>query len=265
LNQHFELHYMNDKNTRVCFFVNKRVALASYTITHRSKDLCSLALKLAEGRTINVHNIYNPCKSSEDKSNLPLLRTALGGKANEEHIVMGDFNLHHPKWGGDEVRADADAYELVVILAKEAQQQWTTSWNKDQTGRGLYALQSTPKKAVLKLHNGLTKDLSALAVQMRTGKIGLRVFLFRRKVLDTETERCQCRQAPQTVEHILFTCRKYANLRRNMWKEERKRKTWGELSLKTVLTNPHSLKKAATFMKETGLIGQFRAPIAEDY
>jgi exonuclease III len=99
LNQHFELHYMNDKNTRVCFFVNKRVALASYTITHRSKDLCSLALKLAEGRTINVHNIYNPCKSSEDKSNLPLLRTALGGKANEEHIVMGDFNLHHPKWG----------------------------------------------------------------------------------------------------------------------------------------------------------------------
>jgi len=152
-----------------------------------------------------------------------------------------------------------------MVLAKEAQQQWTTSWNKDQAGRGLYALQSTPKKAVLKLQNGLTKDLSALAVQMRTGKIGLRVFLFRRKVPDTETERCQCRQAPQTVEHILFTCRKYANLRRNMWKEERKRKTWGELNLKTVLTNPHSLKKAATFMKETGLIGQFRAPIAEDY
>jgi len=50
-----------------------------------------------------------------------------------------------------------------------------------------------------------------------------------------------------------------------MWKEERKRKTRGELSLETVLTNPHSLKKAAIFMKEIKLIGQFRAPIAEDY
>jgi hypothetical protein len=29
--------------------------------------------------------------------------------------VTGDFNLHHPKWGGDEVRADADAYELAVL------------------------------------------------------------------------------------------------------------------------------------------------------
>jgi hypothetical protein len=50
-----------------------------------------------------------------------------------------------------------------------------------------------------------------------------------------------------------------------LWKEERKRKTWGELSLKTILTNPQSLKKAVTFMKETGLIGQFRALTEEDY
>lgn len=115
LNQHFELHYMNDKNIRVCFFVNRRIAFASYTITHRSKDLCSLTLRLVEGRTINVHNIYNSCKDSENGSNLPLLRTTLAEKANEEHIVTGDFNLHHPKWGGDEVRADTDAYELVVM------------------------------------------------------------------------------------------------------------------------------------------------------
>jgi hypothetical protein len=42
-------------------------------------------------------------------------RATLAEKANDEHIVTGDFNLHHPKWGGDEVRADAEAYELVVL------------------------------------------------------------------------------------------------------------------------------------------------------
>jgi hypothetical protein len=64
-----------------------------------------------------------------------------------------------------------------TVVVKEAQKQWATSWNNDEAGRGLYALQPTPKKTVLKLHDGLTKDLSALAVQMRTGKIGLRLFL----------------------------------------------------------------------------------------
>jgi len=152
-----------------------------------------------------------------------------------------------------------------MVLAKEAQDQWITAWNNDEAGRGLYALQSTPQKAVLKLHDELTKDLSALAMQTRTGKIGLRLFLHRHRVPGVETERCQFRQAPQTIEHILFTCRKYVDLRQGLWKEEKKRKTWGELSVKAILTNPHSLKKAATFMKETGLIGQFRVPIAEDY
>jgi len=83
-----------------------------------------------------------------------------------------------------------------MVLSKDAQQQWTTSWTKNEAGRGLYALQPVPRKAVLKLHDGLTKDLSALAVQLRTGKIGLRQFLFRRRVPDIETECCP---KPQVV------------------------------------------------------------------
>jgi len=88
---------MNNKNTKVFFFVNKRVALALYTITHRFKNLCSLALKLAKRKTINVHNIYNSCKSNENKSNLSLLYIALKKKANEKHIITKDFNLYYLK------------------------------------------------------------------------------------------------------------------------------------------------------------------------
>ena len=44
-----------------------------------------------------------------------------------------------------------------TVVVKEAQKQWATSWNKDEAGRGLYALQPTPKTTVLKLHDGLTK------------------------------------------------------------------------------------------------------------
>jgi hypothetical protein len=115
LNQHFALYYMDCINTRVCFFVNKRVALASYTIIHKTKDLSTLSIRIQEDRLINIHNIYNPCKNSNESNNLQLLRTALTEDVDGEHIVTGDFNLHHPNWGGDEIRADADAYELIVL------------------------------------------------------------------------------------------------------------------------------------------------------
>jgi len=125
---------------------------------------------------------------------------------------------------------------LKTVLAKIAKTQWDTYWQEEETGRELYALQSTPKRAVLKLHQGLTKELSSLAIQMRTGKIGLRQFLYRRRIPGIETERCQCGQGPQTISHVLFVCRSFVELRYGYWKEEMKRAMWGEVSLKTVLT-----------------------------
>jgi len=88
---------MNNKNTRVCFFINRRIAIASYTITHRFKNFCSFTLRLVEEKTINVHNIYNSCNNSENESNLSLLRTTLAKKANEKHIITRNFNLYHFK------------------------------------------------------------------------------------------------------------------------------------------------------------------------
>jgi hypothetical protein len=40
---------------------------------------------------------------------------------------------------------------------------------------------------VLQLHEGLTKRQSAILVQLRTEKLGLRDFLFRRKVPDIQS------------------------------------------------------------------------------
>jgi len=88
---------MNNKNTRVCFFVNKRIAIASYTITHQFKKICSFTLRFVEKRTIYVHNIYNLYKNSENESNLLFLRTTLAKKANEKHIITRNFNLYYLK------------------------------------------------------------------------------------------------------------------------------------------------------------------------
>ena len=55
-------------------------------------------------------------------------------------------------------------------------------------------------------HESLTKAQSFLLVQTRTEKIGLKRFLFQRKVPEISTSLCRCGQAEETVWHVLSGC-----------------------------------------------------------
>ncbi len=44
LSLYFELAYLSDRNTGVCFFINKRLALSAWTVTHHSNDFLTLCL-----------------------------------------------------------------------------------------------------------------------------------------------------------------------------------------------------------------------------
>lgn len=128
-------------------------------------------------------------------------------------------------------------------------------WTVETRGRALYKLEPSPRRGIVKLHLGLTKELSALVVQMRTEKIGLREFLFHRKVPGIGNGRCICRQGKQTVKHVLLDCRLYNQMRRGLWTEESKkaRKEGGRcLDLERILTDGPCAKRAAIFKKETG-------------
>lgn len=119
LSQYFELAYLSDQNTRVCFFINKRLALSAWTVTHHSNNFSTLRLQTVNDRVIYIHNIYNPCRGSSDPSSLPLLRQIMASVGHEsEQIVIRDFNLHHPSWEGADVQADQEADEL-ILLTKE--------------------------------------------------------------------------------------------------------------------------------------------------
>ena len=71
-----------------------------------------------------------------------------------------------------------------------------------------------PIKGILKLHESLTEKQSAIAVQMRTGKIGLRQFLYNREVPGIDSPLYDCGGGHQTVKHVLFACRRYSAKRR---------------------------------------------------
>jgi hypothetical protein len=68
----------------------------------------------------------------------------------------------------------------------------------------LYTLE--PPAQPLQAHGGLTKAKSSLLTQSRTGAIGLRGFLFKRRVPGVPTPLCHCGKAPETVAHMVLKC-----------------------------------------------------------
>jgi exonuclease III len=98
----FHLIDLKRADSRVSIYVNKNISENIWTETVHSPDLLTVSLRLIgeEQAVINIHNIYNPPPSSHteerEKGTLPYLQHALHMPG--AHIVVGDFNLHHPLW-----------------------------------------------------------------------------------------------------------------------------------------------------------------------
>ena len=146
-----------------------------------------------------------------------------------------------------------------LALEQSISEQWETAWSNEKTGRELYKICLKPTKQVLKIHKGLRKAASALIVQMRTEKIGLKKFLHSRKVPGFDSPECPCRRGMQSAKHLLVECRIHTGKRNKTWEGDRRRAAFGRICWEEMLTRPRFAKKAAHFMKSLGLIDQFRS------
>lgn len=109
-------------HARVCFSINKRLDHKNWQFKEHSRDICSLTMEFGdsrqEGQCLTIHNIYNPARRSEcDNTVLTDVRTILHNDSSNEQILLGDFNLHHPTWGGANVRhTDPESADLLAIM-----------------------------------------------------------------------------------------------------------------------------------------------------
>ena len=70
--------------------------------------------------------------------------------------------------------------------------------------------------------------------------------------------RCGCRRGEETVRHILTECPQFKEMRRTIWAQEVRKARFNWIDLRTILTTPAYVKKAALFMQKTDFLGQFR-------
>lgn len=121
----FHLLYRPGGDTRVCFYVNEKIDPNSWEVEYPSADLCTLKIQVQSGNAkelIYIHNVYNPSpasySSTESPSTLPEVKRALNANPNAEHLLLGDFNLHHPYWSGtSRLTQHAAADQLLDIIS----------------------------------------------------------------------------------------------------------------------------------------------------
>jgi hypothetical protein len=136
---------------------------------------------------------------------------------------------------------------------KQANKDWLSSWQQETKGRTTFRHTPAPSRKVLQLRDGLTKRQSAILVQMRTGTIGLRDFLLRRRVPDILDPMCECQEGGQTVRHVLLICRKLKDIRR----QELGHLPEGS-DLRAILSKRKVATKAIKFMERVQILGQSR-------
>jgi hypothetical protein len=94
-------------------------------------------------------------------------------------------------------------------------EQWKQRWRQhveEPPGRRRAptpAAQPLFSDKALDKHRHLSKHESSLLTQIRTGKVGLRAFLFERGVPTVATPRCTCGDAPETAAHLVLDCREF--------------------------------------------------------
>ena len=108
------------------------------------------------------------------------------------------------------------------------------------------------QKKLLKLHCSLAKAESSLAVQLRTGKIGLADFLHHRRVPGYESPACQCLHPRQTAKHVLLFCPRFADSRPDLVARA------GTTDFQILTATNKGLKAATKWLMGTGILGQYR-------
>ncbi|KAF7139736.1 hypothetical protein CNMCM5793_007671 [Aspergillus hiratsukae] len=96
-NSPFRPLYPTNRHTRACFLINKKWPSHCWDVEFFT-DIAVLTIRLP-ARALTIINVYNPPTGPHVYNpDSPILRLPELLRREGEHILLGDFNLHHPLW-----------------------------------------------------------------------------------------------------------------------------------------------------------------------
>ena len=122
-------------------------------------------------------------------------------------------------------------------------QDWTNQWiegsqhphnTRELQAQSSILANTRPTSKVLLLHRTLKKAKSSIHIQMRTGYIGLRKFLYGCRVPDIDSPMCACGRGEETAEHIAMLCPLEASKRHALLDAGGRQQSWNLLIGKAI-------------------------------
>lgn len=141
--------------------------------------------------------------------------------------------------------------ELRNAFVDQWKQQWDVFMTAQRRGNACAALEGDISAKRLRIHQSMSKPESSLITQMRTERIGLADYLFRRRVPTITSPTCTCGHARQTLRHVLTGCPDHRTNRGRMFIAA------GTTDYRRLLSTPKGLKAAANWLMKTNLLTQF--------
>ena len=93
----YNLVFPQQENARVCFYINKQIPVSSWRVTGDEADYLRVEFERPGGPLV-IHNIYSQTPATYETVdwNTPLPRLLQAINSLGQHLIVGDFNLHHP-------------------------------------------------------------------------------------------------------------------------------------------------------------------------
>jgi len=135
LKQTHELLFPSSSETgsraRVCMYVSKRIG-TEWTHYAHSAFCQEVRIQSPTLGTLRILNIYNECGTTDT---VELLHELLNPR--DQIMLLGDFNLHHPAWGGIDSTQDPGSDKLIELCDIANLDLWLEpgTITRDQNGR----------------------------------------------------------------------------------------------------------------------------------
>ncbi|KAI9039454.1 reverse transcriptase [Aspergillus affinis] len=114
---------IGDERARVCLFISRRIDLNTWKHIPHSRDIQDLDLTDADGKRFRIFNIYNR-PAEVGTGTLGLVSDLTTNNTNDYVLLLGDFNLHHPAWGGKNAARDTFSNQLLDLSDRRCLDLW---------------------------------------------------------------------------------------------------------------------------------------------
>jgi exonuclease III len=118
--KHVRCPNVGPKGIGACFFISKTLPMQYWQESTFNEDLLSIRITLENNPPLWIHNIYHRGPFTKTTETSPLLQELTNILTRPgKHVLLGDFNLHHQLWGGDQVTEPHALSEQLIQITLE--------------------------------------------------------------------------------------------------------------------------------------------------